>query len=192
MAANPWIDAINQALIEAGEAPIVSGQDIETARIVEAVRPGIRDAVLRGHPWNFSEELLSLPASGIAPEWKYQRAYPFLTDPFMLRINFVDTFCPWVVGRHESARAILTDEAAPLKIAAGVRVDDPTLWDDLALQGMALRVAATVAFRFADSRSLATTLWDRSKEVLVEAKNVDGQEASPEEPEDSSFLDARG
>ena len=121
-----FVSISNRALTFLGAQPITSlSDDTKEARSCNRMFAQSRDHVLRSHPWNFALKRVALAASTTAPVWEYANAYDWPSD--CLRIIEVDTLEEWAV----EAKAIVTDEGAPLNILYVSQVTDPTLFDAL-------------------------------------------------------------
>lgn len=180
----------NAALIEMGSDVVIDPmEDSEQARTLSVRWPGVRDATLRAHPWNFALERAQLAALAQAPVWGFANQYQLPADPFCLRVLKVKDSedIDWKV----EGRKIKTDLGAPLNILYIKRVTDPNEYDALFIEAAAARLAAATAFRIMQSRTAAKDLWELYRDKLREAREIDAHEGTPDDFGDSDFLVAR-
>ena len=93
------IEICNNALLDLGEDTIMSlGDETKAARLCNQRWPGVRDAVLRTHPWNCCAAQAVLAAASEAPSWRWSAAYPLPLDCLrVLRVagsSVSSTACP--------------------------------------------------------------------------------------------------
>lgn len=184
---------INIALDELGaDMVLLAEQQTENARTLAARFDDNLDAVLRAHPWNcaMARKLVATDAETPAFDWSYQYTLP--PDPYCLRA--------WRVNEDYRGRGakfiiegrkLLTNEAGPIRLRYIKRVSDLSELDSLTVQATALRLASGSAQRITQSRPRAKDLWDKYVLVLKQARSIDAQEGTPEEPVSDSFIDAR-
>ena len=179
----------NIALAAVGEGSIIDIDDAEEkARRCKLLFDDVRDAVTRAHPWNAATELASVAADGTPPAFGFANAFTLPTDPFCLRVwrmQNVDTIFK-VRGRK-----IHSDAKGPLNFEYIKQVTDPAELDALMVQAIALRLAHSLTYRITNSRTLRADIWNDYKDILAEARSIDGQEGTPEEFEVDDFLSAR-
>lgn len=161
----------------------------EEEKHLDLIFPGLCDALLREHPWNFAMARASLAAASAAPAFGFARKFKKPTDPFCLRVLWAasDTAIWDVEGQF-----IVTDEAAPLNIKYIARITDTALFDPLFTAALTLRVAAEIAYGKTQIQSLAKGLWDKFLLVAAGARSIDGLEGVPRQMPESSFIVARG
>ena len=184
------VEIYNLGLIQAGEDSLINPDDrgSEGARIVRAIYPLQRDAVLRAHPWNFAMRYASLSGEAATGNWRFAYQYPLPSDPYCLRVWDIEPErTRWrVAGRH-----LVTDAASPLGVEMIVRVEDSALFDPLFTAALAIRMASVAARRLARSKTERRRLWDIYLQILQDAKAADGQEQSADQPEDGDFIGSR-
>ena len=190
------ITAVNQAIITAG-AELLSdgaldapGAGDETARLVNALWPLQRDAVLRAHPWNCADTYRLVATDGDAPEWGFVYAIPWPSEPYCLRVLALSAGDEAVTHRVVRGRRIYTNTKGPLQLRYVARVENPALMDPLLVEAIGARIAARLIYRKASNRGLKNEAWDLYREILAEARAVDGQEGTPEDDFADLFLEA--
>lgn len=176
----------NLALLHIGGGATITSpeEDSEAARALNAAWDLSRRATLRAHPWNVAIRRAGLAASATAPSWGYARAFDIPADPVCLKVLEVDSDLAW---RLEGGQ-ILTDEAAPLRIRYVADLADAGELDDTLAQALALKLAATACYRLTRDGALAQALEKRFTDYLAEARSVDAQEGTPDEPAESLFI----
>ncbi len=113
-------DLYNDALAECGRFEVTDPE--QSGTIAQACRtryPGVRDRVLKSHPWDSALHQESLPVSGAAPTWGWLYAYAWPTNPYCLHVDAVeDDVTHKIFGRF-----IYTDEPAPLRVTFRKRIE---------------------------------------------------------------------
>ncbi|MGB0972212.1 MAG: hypothetical protein ACPGVG_14825 [Mycobacterium sp.] len=181
------IDIINAGLRKLGEQPIVTRTDQSPqARLAHGTYDEIRDALLRGTPWNFATKRESLSADSAAPSWGYERQFTLPSD--CLRLVDVNNAsdAEW---RLESGK-VLTDLGAPLQIVYVARVSENEM--DVAFREA---LAAKCALEWAEALSQTSTVAQQMGSVfglaIQHAKTADGQEDRQRKIEQNSFVTSR-
>ena len=151
----------------------------------------LRDQLLRAHPWNFATKRASLAASSTAPVWEYDNAYVVPSD--FLRVLDVSNpqLMDYRVERVEDATVIVTDISAPLKIKYTAQITDADSMDPSFREALSALLAREWAEPLTGITSLgqqAAAMYDKK---LQEAKAVDGQEQTPAESTNFSWIDVR-
>ncbi|WP_243544795.1 hypothetical protein [Pseudodesulfovibrio tunisiensis] len=185
------IQICNNALLDLGEDSIMSLEDgSKAARLCNHRWPGVRDAVLRAHPWNCAMGQAELAASAAAPLWKWEFRYNLPSD-FLRIVRMVDRDGEAVRQWEIQGGVILCNEDAPLFIAHVRRETDPRKYDALLDETLSARLAAALAYPLSGSTSLAQACWTSYQERLAEARGVDAREGVPESLTPTSWLSAR-
>jgi len=181
------VDIINAGLRKLGEQPITSRTDQSPqARIAHATYNAIRDALLRGTPWNFAIKRKSLAADTTAPDWGYTRQFTMPAD--LLRLVSVNNASDneW----RKEGGTIATDLDAPLQILYVARVSENDM--DVSFREA---LAAKCAYEWAESLSQTSTVGDQmfslARNALQLAKTADGQEDRQRKIEQNSWITER-
>jgi hypothetical protein len=173
-------DICNGALDRLGADPIASLDQASTnAARLKRQYPKTRDAVLRAYPWNCAQERASLAADATAPAFGYARQFALPEDPLCLRVLAIDGEVDFGLKYKVERRFIRTDEAAPLKTLYIARVAEFE-FDPLLSDAISARLAADLAYAITGSASLMEAAAKRYRDILVEARQVDAQEGSPD------------
>ncbi|MEP4379756.1 MAG: hypothetical protein ABJ215_01145 [Alphaproteobacteria bacterium] len=188
------VDIVNAGLIKLGEATIASlADDVKAARLANAIFADQRDVVLRAHPWNFALARAELTAHETAPLWGFANAYDLPGAPDVcLRVISVEGEADAGPGAWQiEARQIVSDLSSPIRILYLRRVTDYALWDALALDALAARMAMALAEPWGKSTSLHNAMARLYDNSLRGARSADGQEGVLDVLEANSWIEAR-
>lgn len=183
----------NAALSHLGEerqlddlAPAVPPRE---QRVLAALLPLIRDAMLRKHPWLCAERRLTVTREPLAAEadWAFENL--FLLPIEMLRLWHVNNDCAWQVGSHtvravdgsiaSRRTALFANAAGPLKIRIIERIDYEHL-DALLADAMGYELAARAAGPLQADKALAKSLKGDAREALAMAVTAETSEFNDE------------
>jgi len=142
-------DICNMAISRLGQPKINDISENSAAAIAcrDHFEP-VRDALLRGHPWNFATIRADL-AVGETPAYGWSRSFT-LPDDF-LRLNTVNGV---EASRCEADYSLtfrtIYSNADTLQVTYVKRVEDTTLFDPLFIEAFVLKLAAAIAPSIAD------------------------------------------
>jgi hypothetical protein len=142
-------DICNMAISRLGQPKINDIAENSAAAIAcrDHFEP-VRDALLRGHPWNFATTRADL-AVGATPAYGWSRSFT-LPDDF-LRLNTVNGV---EASRCEADYSLtfrtIYSNADTLQVTYVKRVEDTTLFDPLFIEAFVLKLAAAIAPSIAD------------------------------------------
>jgi len=189
--ANSVIEICNNALLDLGEDAIMSlGDESKAAALCNHRWPGVRDAVLRAHPWNCATAQAELAAAAASPLWRWEFRYTLPVD-FLRIVHMVGTDGSLVRDWEIQGGSVLCNEAAPLFITHVRRETDPRKYDALLAETLAARLAATLAYPLTGSASLAQACWKMYQDKLTEARGVNAREGVPESVTPVGWLGAK-
>lgn len=182
------VSICSNALQRLGDKPIADFEEgTKPASLAANLWPGVRDALLRSHPWNCATKRVILAPAAESPAFDY-------THKFMLPGDWLKTL---QVGRRGVApeyrvegRCILSD-ATQLPLVYVFRNEVTATWDDSLVNAATLAMAAALAYPITALTSLRESLLQEAQYVLRQAKAMDGQDDPPEELEASGLLRAR-
>jgi hypothetical protein len=146
----------------------------------------MRRAVLRENRWNFNSTRAILAPSATAPVFGYNYAYPLPAD-YMRVYECVTSRMPWKVER----KSILTDYGSSLQVIYGADIEDPTEFDALFVDLLALRIAIQISPRLSQSKTTKDELIQEYKDLRSIAFQVDSMEGYGEEIEEDDWVLAR-
>lgn len=182
------VSICSNALLMLGDTPISSfDDDSDRARLASNIWPTARDYVLRRHPWNCAVSRVVLNPDEDAPDWDF--AYQYTLPGDFLRVLSIGSDGERIPYRVEG-RKILTD-ATPLRLRYIFRNDNPATWDALLVWGMTNVMRAVFAYGITQSTSLEQLVETVMRDVLRQARAVDGQEDDTEAMDDSPLMLAR-
>ena len=192
------VDIWNIALTRLGQTPVQApDQDGKAATLCRRLYPSARDAVLRAYPWNCASRRALLGASTVVPPFGFARYFdlpqgPDDETPKCLRVLGIDGDIEGNIKWKVEGGRIATDETGPLPVLYIGRIVDPTLFDPLVDDAIAMRMALGLCVPLTQNASHLEGLRQEYKEVLIEARRVDAQEGSPDAIVADLWLNSRG
>jgi hypothetical protein len=182
------VSVCSNALLMLGAQPINDlAEDSDRARLAANLYPSVRDFVLRRHPWNCAVKRVSLAPDLATPafDWAFQFTLP---SDYMrtLSVGESGAEAPFKI---ESGKLLCDDNPCLLRYIW--RNENPGTWDDMLVWGMTVSMKAVMAYPITQSTSLAQVIDDALKDVLKQARAVDGQDDTPETMGDSPLLNSR-
>jgi len=164
---------------------------VKQAQALKRVYTDTLNALLVEHPWTFAKKRAALPASAVAPEWGFARAFPVPAD--FLRLLAVDGAASVSLEADASgAQAILTDAEAPLPILYLATVADPGRLPPHFVEALSSKLAFDICEDLTQSNTKKDALGQLYLLDLAKAKRVNGLQHAPEEYGTFSWLAARG
>lgn len=195
------IKVVNAALQMLG-ANRIAALDASTKEAREAAEAwdDARDALLRGHPWNFAMTRRQVAASAVAPPFGYGLAYPLPAD--CLRVYDVPglSWKAWTVesgDEYGAPLALLVNvEPAPnastaLNIRYIRRRDNVETWDVLARRALACELAMRLGETLTASNSKIEAAAAMRQDALREARRTNAIEKPPVEVPADDWLTVR-
>jgi hypothetical protein len=187
-----YVTVANSALSLIGEDDQIRApdQDSHAARTIRAAWDVVREAVIRGHPWNFAilrAELAAKADPGTIYPW--QSFFP-LPDGCVRFIEVLDPACARDTFSNENG-GILANTAGPLYIRYVADVTEVGRWDALFVAAFAGRLAFQIADRITGDRGRKADAWNAYRAAIVEAFGVDAKENPPVEPVEDEWVEAR-
>lgn len=181
------VQICNIALANIGDDKIAAlNEENERARLCNLRYEDCRDAVLRSHPWNCAVSRAELAADVTAPAWGY--TYRYALPANCLRVLDIENY---YIDYSIEGRYILTD-ADTVKLLYIKQVTDPTEFDSLLVQAIALKLASEIAENLTGKAELRDRMLAKYLQMLSEARGVDSQERSmPGEIIADAFVNAR-
>ena len=147
----------------------------------------MRNYVLRRHPWNCAVKRVALAPDVALPafDWAFQFTLP---NDYMRTLSVGEAGAE-IEFKIESGK-LLCDEY-PARLRYIWRNENPGTWDDMLVWAMTVSMKAVMAYPITQSASLAQVVDDALKDVLKQARAVDGQDDTPETFGDTPLLNAR-
>lgn len=192
-----WTGIANQALLGLKVRPItdILTDNSTAGQAIRSVYLNLADEVLYAHPWKVALRRFKLGLSASQPDYEWQYAYDFPTDPYALRAWSIwdgDNWLDWRTGAWAvEGRQILTNLEAPLSCRFIVRVTDPNQFIGLLGTAMSRRIKWEVAYDLTNDRAKEADAKEEYREVLAEAKTLDSQQGTPRDVQSHEIESAR-
>jgi hypothetical protein len=182
-------DIFNAALGLLGEKAVVDPDGTEVPAVkLRKVYAVALDSAIRAHPWNFAMRRAQITPDTAAPAFGFATSYTLPSDPFCVRAWRADTDGqPWKV----EGRSLLTDYEGTLNLEFIARVTDASAFDPDFVLAFAHVLAALACYDVTGNGARGAQLLETSILRQREARSTDGQEGTPDEPDESQFLTAR-
>jgi len=178
----------SNALMMLGDAPISDfDEDNDRARRAKALWPIVSDYVLRRHPWNCAIKRVTLSPEATAPAFDY--AYAFTMPGDCLRVLSVGMEGERPRYKVEGRKILMDFNVCQLRYVW--RNEDLAQWDALLVWGMTNAMRAAFAYSITQSGSLEQAVEAVMRDVMKQARAVDGVEDENEALDDSPLLAAR-
>ncbi len=194
------VEVFNLALTKLGQDRATSPtDDVEAVRVLASLWDLARDCVLADHPWRFAIKRDSLPALTAAPAFGWARQ--FALPESCLRIVQVgddwlfytqDTASFTIEAAPSGARAILTDEGAPLQVRYVQRVTNVGVWPPLFCRAVAMQLAADACEKLTQSNTKFEAAMAAYALAIRQAKAQNAIELPPTREPESAWLRSRG
>jgi len=194
------LSVANLALVKMGASDtiVAPDQDSHAARTIASVWDDVRRACIRGGRkaprWNFAEEYAETPARAISAgkplPFGWSGAFP-APDGALRLAEIVDPVTSDDGWKFASGEVLLRG-SGPLRAWWLFDVPEVALWDALFVQCFAARLAYETVDRIAADLARKSALWNEYEANLSAATKVDARENPPVEPEESSWVAARG
>lgn len=174
------VDICNMSLLKVGGKPKINHltDDSDNARLCNQFYAPVRDAVLRGHPWNCAIHRRTITSLAATPDsdWDYQFQLP--ANPYCLRVLQVGEAADQPVEWRVEGRKLLCNESS-VPIVYIKRITDTNEFDPLLVDAIVVSLAIKLAMPLTNDPKLVDGL---AKEleliVLPLARSIDGQESS--------------
>lgn len=188
-------EVVNLALTRLGQDRVISiSDDVEAARVMRSLWDFTRDAVLASYPWKFAIKRTSLPALSTAPAYGWARQ--FTVPEECLRLVQVGDDYVFYTGLLETFQleggAILTDEAAPLRLRYVERVTNVGLWPVLFGRVVAMQLSIDACEKLTTSSAKQGVLNEAYALAVAQARRQNAIERPPQRADNSDWLNARG
>jgi hypothetical protein len=184
--ANSKVSICNNALLLIGCNPITSLTDgNKAANACNLVFDRTLDTLLRMHLWNFAVTRATLASETATPAFGYAYSYPLPAD-YIRIVGLEDTNTQYKIERGK----LLTD-ANVVNVVYISRIEDVTKYDPLFVEAFILMLAMNLSYILIGSHQRIGSLKEEFERKLFLAKQVDGQEDTPDQLQAETFLNAR-
>jgi len=189
------IQIVNRALDRLGEDHISDlSNNVKAARVMGGLYESVRDAVLRSHPWGFAIKRVSIAADATAPlamadGYSGRHAKP--AD--CLRVLEVVTAAGYNVRRYSIEEGFILSEATgEIQVRYVAQITDSSRYDSLFCEALSCQLALEGENSIADlSDNERQGIKDDLKRIMMQARNINGQEHSPDDLETESWINER-
>lgn len=182
------VSICSNASLLLGGNPINSlSENSDRARLASNLFPFVRDYCLRRHPWNCAVRRVILAPDAATPpfDWDFQFTLP---ADYMRALSVGLAGCE-VEYKIEERKLKSNDNPCYLRYIFKNTV--PSTWDDMLVWGVTMSMKACMAYPITQSASLEQVVETALKDVLKQARSVDGQDETPETMGDSPLLASR-
>ncbi len=180
------VSILNNALVRIGSKTITSltdGDKVATA--CNTVYERTRDSLLRQHLWNFAIKRAELASETTAPSFGFNYSYPLPAD-FIRVKELEDSYCPYKIEGSK----LLTD-ASQVQLVYVSRVEDVAAYDPLFIEVLVLLLGINLSYILIGSGSREASLKEELRTTLFLAKQVDGQDDTPDSLTANAFLESK-
>lgn len=187
MAIQSKVQICNLALLRLGTNPITSFTDgTAAANACSLVYDHCRESLLRRHLWNFATDNVELAADATSPAFKYTYRYPLPSDFIRVKEVYNQGSDFTIDGS-----SLYTDDPAPLKLSYIKDVTDSTKFDSMFVESLILMVIIKIGSRVQGDGFNPEMYMNELRSVLLDAKRVDAQDASPGQWDITTFTGSR-
>jgi hypothetical protein len=177
MSGTSAVSICSNALLLLGDRPIDSFDvDNDRTRLVINLYSSMRDAMLRGHPWNCATKRVILSPRTQAPAfgWGYQFNLP---DDWLRTMSVGEDDDPddYVI---EGRMILMNSNVCKLRYI--FRNDVESSWDALLINCMTKAMVASLSYAVTKSTTKQASDEEIVNRILKQARAVDGQENPPE------------
>lgn len=181
------VSICSQALLMLGDKPIASfTEGTKGATLASNLYPDERRAFLRAHPWNAAIVRLQLAPLADAPAFGWQSAFLLPND--CLRVLDVQ-FGSASIEHKIEGRKVMAD-ASGINLTYITDLDEDQ-WDAAMVKALTMRMASLMAYAITASAALADSLDQAAVRAMKQAKNMDGQEGTPDGIDDDPLMQSR-
>lgn len=180
---------VNSALRTLGALSIssITDDDDENARRMNAVYDPCLKALLRSHPWSFNKKEITLSQITTEPVLDdYLYIYNLPSDFIRLNKTSVEPdYSHKIKGRK------LYSNANSISIEYGYFCTDANQFDAAFAEALSAKLAAELAYSITRDKDMVKLKWDEFKTKFNYAKSINGQEVTPDSPQEDQWLNSR-
>jgi len=171
------VSICSNALLMLGAQTINSlDEESDRARLASNLYDGLRNDLLRSHPWNCAVKRVLLAPDVEVPAFDY-------TAQFTLPSDWLKTLSVGIEGyevdyKHEGGKILCGGTSLALRYIFRNEVE--ATWDSMMVRAMELRMAAEMAYPITGSASMADMMHNKLQQHMQQARAVDGQDDPPQ------------
>lgn len=190
MTATP-VSICSNALLQLGANPIASlDEGTDRALLAANLFGPVRDFVLRRHPWNCATKRVVLSPNATPPAFGW--TFAFTLPPDYMRVVAVGESSDDGEGDDYTIESgSLLSDADPCYLRYIWRNENPATWDDALVWAVTTAMRAAFAYPTTASTSLEKLVEDALKDILKQARAVDGQDVPPQQLGDTPLTSSR-
>jgi hypothetical protein len=182
------VSICSNALLMLGGQPINAlNENSDRARLAANLFPAVRNYVLRRHPWNCAVKRVTLSPDLETPGFDW--AFQFTLPSDYMRMLSVGERGAEEDYKIESGKLLLDTNVALVRYIW--RNENVGTWDDMLVWAMTMSMKAVFAYPITQSASMEQLVEAALRDVLKQARAVDGQDDPPETLGDSPLFAAR-
>ena len=187
------VDICNSALYKIGSTRISSlDEQNKRAIICKDIYSKIRDEVLRAHPWNFATKRIQLAQETASPTFGYDYQYTLPSDCLrVLGVSYDSSLKTNNRILYKIEGNLLLSDETQIYIEYIFKETNTTNYDPNFIEALSFRLAQELAYPIVQSSELTDRLRQNYREWIADARTFDGQEGSPQEQMDDTFIDSR-
>ena len=184
----------NQALSLAGVRNAVQSADEQTreAEHLSAVWEITRDTVLEEAWWNFCTAYQALGELDEDPPatWEYVYALPSdcIAPRYLEGTTRDEEPTPWELGSSEEGIYVLWTDLEDAVVCYTRRIVDPNIWSALFCDGLAYRLAASIAMTEIGTMPDSATMMRSYMAVIAKAKTLSGNTRQRDKQPDAEAI----
>lgn len=182
------VSICSNALLMLGAQTINSlSEESDRARLTSNLYDGLRNDMLRSHPWHCAVKRVLLAPDAEVPAFDY-------TAQFTLPSDWLKTLSVGIEGyevdyKHEGGKILSGGTSLALRYI--FRNENEATWDSMLVRAMELRMAAEMAYPITGSASMADMMHSKLQQHMQQARAVDGQDDPPQTLGDFPLLQSR-
>lgn len=186
--ANTGVSVCSNALLMLGAQPINDfNENNDRARLAANLYPGVRDALLREHPWNCAIKRVLLAPDVVKPAFGYRHSFTLPAD--YLRVLSVGELGERLEYLIEG-RSLLANVSS-IKLRYVFQNTDISTYDAILVNLLELAMASKLAYAITQSTSMAQARLQEFQLALRTAKSLNGLEYPNDELGNAPLLERR-
>lgn len=188
LTANTGVSICSNALLMLGAQPINDfNENNDRARLAVNLFSGVRDALLREHPWSCAIKRVLLAPSVEKPVFGYQ--YSFMLPADCLRVLSIGDEGEYIQYLIEG-RSLIANERS-IKLRYVFQNTDVSSYDSILVNLLELAMAAKLAYAITQSTSMAQLRLQEFQMALKTAKSLNALEYPGDTFGNSPLLESR-
>lgn len=182
------VSICSNALLLLGEKTITSLSDGTTrANLCNQFYAETRDDLLRSHPWRFAIARATLAQDALfTKSWEFAYGFPLPVDCLRVLATSIDGEDAW---QKEGSSLVCNSEAVSIKYVK--QLTDTAKFDPNFIKLLEYELATKLAKPVTGSIKTAFDIAVIRKQILQDARTMNGMEGTPEELDSNILIDVR-